>query len=938
MTASKARFLSIKWKAFIPTSLLLSLTFLGFIVSVAYYLQNQFDNNRNELFANHVQQLDSLLELYVLRNQQLVMGVSTNPTVREALRSGDTQRLHTSLTEPFWTLGVEAGAYALAVYSADGDEMAALGERFHAPSLVQDAGLLERPQWAVSCAAGHCELALIMPLLVDGETVLLAMSTSVADLVIQFNRMTGIDLAILTAEQESEGFELPSWQRDIAALTERDRTLPLLLEIGTAHSLSALSSSPLVLETGPITWEVRAARWQGTDLIMAEDVSDEYRQITAAIRSNILYGALALILAELMLLWILWSPMTRLRKTAAYLPMLAENRFDDIRRALAVQQRQGLFDDETDVLSATASKVSRHLEAMQNELQARNQELQGERDFVHQLLNTVPALILMLDHDGSIIMISQYGAGMTGYSQEELEGQSVEMLLPGGSWGATLRNRLNGLLTHRRQSVSYESDVLCKNGAVLHTTWHNTLILDRERQEDLILAVALDITARKEAEEKTAWLASRDALTGLFNRRCFTDELNDVIQKSKKESSTSAVMFFDLDRFKDVNDASGHQVGDLLLKRIAQSLSDTARESDFVARLGGDEFAIIAKGIDMDDLPPLVERYSRALSQVQVTGKTHSHRCTASIGVAMLPIHGETVEDLLANADLAMYRAKEVGRNRWQIYDPREDSSERVHERVYWNDKVDHVLKTGDFEIYFQPIMATLAETTCHYEALLRVFDGEGQLATGQFVQAAERNGSIHLLDEKVVERVMEHQAELLRRNIRVCISINLSGASFQRPERLLLHVEQLQERHQVPADSLIFEITETAAVEDIAITRQHIALLRSQGFKFALDDFGMGFSSLFYLKQLPVDYLKIDGAFIQNLCDEPDDQALVQALVQVAKIYQLQTVAEFVENRETVELLKTYGVDFVQGYHVGKPRPFRDVFFTGQAAPSDRS
>src|SRR5690606_14211720 len=264
---------------------------------------------------------------------------------------------------------------------------------------------------------------------------------------------------------------------------------------------------------------------------------------------------------------------------------------------------------------------------------------------------------------------------------------------------------------------------------------------------------------------------------GLYNRRRFTEELNLVVERNRRQGNLSAVMFFDLDQFKDVNDTSGHQTGDLLLKRIAQRLEEVARASDFVARLDGDEFAVIANDIEVNDVAAVAERYARALAQVHVEGRGHRHRCTASIGVAMIPCHGETVEDLLANADLAMYRAKEAGRNQWQIFDPKEDTTERVRERVYWNEKVDFVLKNRDFQVYFQPIMDMKTGTISHYEALLRVFDGDGQLATGLFIQAAERNGSILVLDELIVERVMEHQAELVRNGIDACISINLSGA-----------------------------------------------------------------------------------------------------------------------------------------------------------------
>src|SRR5690606_37650741 len=304
------------------------------------------------------------------------------------------------------------------------------------------------------------------------------------------------------------------------------------------------------------------------------------------------------------------------------------------------------------------------------------------------------------------------------------------------------------------------------------------------------------------------------------NRRSFTAELERVFEDAKASRQTSALVFFDLDQFKDVNDTSGHQVGDQLLRRIAASLMEIARDEDFVARLDGDEFAVIVKQVEPEHLPALAERFSRALAQVHVEGRGHSHRCTASIGIALIPSHGDTVEDLVANADLAMYRAKEAGRNQWQVFDPKEDTAERVRERVYWNEKVTQVLKTSEFQIHFQPILDLKRGEISHYEALLRVYDGDGQVATGLFIQAAERNGSIHVLDERIIERVMQHQAELVSRGIRASIAVNLSGASFQNPERLLGHIKRLLEQYQVPPELLIFEITETAAVKEINATR----------------------------------------------------------------------------------------------------------------------
>src|SRR5690554_1429039 len=933
----RARFFSLKWKAFISIGLLLAVVFIGFIIFSTTYLRQQFEFSRDRLVQIHVQQLETLSQLSVTRMRQLLTGVGTGTTLRMAISSDGIDQFEEALTELFWSIQLETSINGLAIYSDQGQVLVTLGEPIEAASLIEQARQDEHPHSRMTCGLEVCRQVLVMPVLVTDRVFFLAASAAVTDIIIQFANMTGIDLAALFPKDyratDSER-RLSGWQRSVAAVTNLERNLPLLKKVSQQHSLEEMLASPLVLYKNGQTKELRTLSWKGMELVFIEDISAAANRIRDAILNGLLYGLAALILAELLLLWLLWGPTTRLRQITSYLPLLAENHFQEVQSHLAGRRKRRRAKDETDVLQATAKRLGHQLEAMRGQLQRHNQELaargaelKSERDFVQQLLNTIPAMVMVLDRTGRITLVNLHGAEMTGYAQPELENASIELLIRDEGWHANFRPRLEDLLEERVHSLQHEADVTCWDGRVLHMSWHYALILNPLSQESSVLAVGIDITARKEAERRMTWLASHDALTGLYNRRSFTAELERVFQDARRTGRTSALVFFDLDQFKDVNDTSGHQVGDQLLKRIASNLMEIARGDDFVARLDGDEFAVIAKDINPDQLPVLAERFSRALAQVHVEGRGHSHRCTASIGIVIIPWHGDTVEDLVANADLAMYRAKEAGRNQWQMFDPKEDTTERVRERVYWNEKVTEVLKTSEFQIHFQPILSLKNNKISHYEALLRVYDGDGQVATGLFIQAAERNGAIHVLDERILERVMQHQAELVGRGVRASVAVNLSGASFQHPERLMGHIKGLLERYQVPPELLIFELTETAAVKDINATRQLIIQLRELGFQFALDDFGVGFSSLFYLKQLPVDFVKIDGSFIRNLCQEPDDQALVQALVQVARVFRLKTVAEFVESQAIVDMLHDFDVDYAQGYNIGKPCSFEQTF-----------
>ena len=374
--------------------------------------------------------------------------------------------------------------------------------------------------------------------------------------------------------------------------------------------------------------------------------------------------------------------------------------------------------------------------------------------------------------------------------------------------------------------------------------------------------------------------------------------------------------FLDLDQFKFVNDLSGHQAGDALLLLVASTLKDTVRHSDILARLGGDEFALVLPEAGAEDAVYLANKLQHDLKQVKFSSGGRAHKVSCSIGITLFPDHGKDLNDLLANADMAMYQAKEGGGGRWHLFSPDEQAKELLATRAKWRERITQALVDDAFELHYQPIFNIREARVTRYETLVRMRDNVGLLVfPDNFIPVAEQSGQIHEIDRWVIRKAIDQ----VQRHPRLALAVNLSGRVLDDPSLLVWFHQELQQSKIDPAN-LIVEITETAAVANVQDAIAFMHEIKALGCRFALDDFGSGFSSFAYLKQLPVDIVKIDGAFIQNLATSAEDQLFVKALTDVAKGLGKATVAEFVENAETLRLLKKLGVDFAQGYYIGRP------------------
>ena len=423
---------------------------------------------------------------------------------------------------------------------------------------------------------------------------------------------------------------------------------------------------------------------------------------------------------------------------------------------------------------------------------------------------------------------------------------------------------------------------------------------------------------REEARRELVWLADHDPLTKLLNRRRFDQELTQSVENAKRIQRNGALLFVDLDQFKDVNDTSGHHVGDGLLLRIAEQLTEGIAEKGIIGRLGGDEFAVLLSDANPEQAIGMAKEAQRRVQEVVVQTQDWRHQVTASIGIVLFPEHGTNPQQLMTDADLAMYQAKEKGRGRWHLFSPEDTGRERANARVIWAGRIAEAARNNRFELHLQPILEIGTGRIWRAEALIRMRNPDGKLVPpDSFIPIAEETGQIDDIDHWVLTDAIEQMAHRDDLNL----SVNLSANAMQDP-LLRPYIERLLGTHQVEPSRLTLEITETIAIRSLKSARRLMQEIRAIGCHFALDDFGSGFASYAYLRQLPFDDVKIDGAFIRNITCSNEDRIFVSAVTEMAHGMGKKIIAEFVENAQIIEVLKDIGVDFAQGYHVGKPEP----------------
>ncbi len=583
--------------------------------------------------------------------------------------------------------------------------------------------------------------------------------------------------------------------------------------------------------------------------------------------------------------------------------------------------------DEIGNVARSFNALAEHLQQASKKLNSEYNLLENEKQRMETLLNSVNAVVLEIDPNSKdFLFVSQEAEKLLGYSCNEW--------LQPGFWKHHLHpddldwvsSAINEQL---RETGDFSLDYRLRHrdGDYIWIRSIHSLSYDSDGQLHY-RGLFLNITQEKKSEQRILYLANHDSLTGLHNRNHFQEQLSHQINYAIRFNLEGALLFIDLDQFKYINDTLGHQSGDDCLITAAQTLQSSLREVDVIGRLGGDEFGIILPRTDEEGAMQVAQNLLQNLALQTLFQDKLNITLSASIGIVMFPIQNTSPSELLARADAAMYTAKRNGRNQAHIYSDEDRELLNMQTKIHWENRIRHALDHDQFILHYQPIVDLRTNQVAHYEALLRMRDEDGGLIyPSDFLDVAERFGLISDIDKWVLNKSIQVQGETQRTGKPITLAVNLSGRHFGNTEFAQLVKNALKEYNADP-HSLIFEVTETAAVENFAQAKNFIESLRNLGCRFALDDFGMGYSSFQYLKNLPVDMVKIDGNFVRNLHNNHDDRVIVKAMSELARGMHISTVAEFVENEEIKILLQEFGIDYGQGFHIAHP----DADFIQQA------
>ncbi|QKI88517.1 EAL domain-containing protein [Thiomicrorhabdus xiamenensis] len=630
-----------------------------------------------------------------------------------------------------------------------------------------------------------------------------------------------------------------------------------------------------------------------------------------------LFYALIAILSGTVMAWLMGHNLTR----RIYRLIETTKRIREGERNLPINT-QG--NDELSVLAKNFSSMLQQLEKNEN-------ALFEEKERAEITLKSIGDAVVVIDENGNIGYMNPAAEQITAWECEDALNKPITevMQLFNESTKKPVTNpALRALEYNKVVGISKETILINRLGDTISLVDSAAPIIDRNSHIIGAIMVFHDATEERSLQQRLSWQANHDTLTELYNRSAFESELERLIQLSASDKhSKQSLLYLDLDQFKIINDTVGHTAGDLLLKQLAMILEQTIQSRGFLSRLGGDEFAVLMSDCDTDSAVHLAEEIRRSIANHRLFWEGKSFQVGCSIGIAA--IHGNLSKTtILSRADIACYLAKDKGRNRIEVYQENDNSLAQDQHIIDWVNRIKHGLDTQQFLLYAQKITNLQSPEQygeSHYEILVRMRDEDGQIITpNHFLPAAERFDLMSQLDLYIAEKAIQW---LKRYSAKIeLLNINISGQSLGQQsftdELLALLESNIGNNHKI-----CFEITETVAISQMNNTIEFLNTVKEFGCKLALDDFGSGFASFTWLKNLPIDFVKIDGDFIRDVLNDPVDAAMVRTIRDISEIMQIQSVAEFVENQEICDWLRETGIHYAQGYYFDKPKPIEQVF-----------
>mgnify|MGYP000312511790 CR=1 FL=1 len=548
----------------------------------------------------------------------------------------------------------------------------------------------------------------------------------------------------------------------------------------------------------------------------------------------------------------------------------------------------------------------------------------------YRILDSLNTVVIELSTKGRIMYVNNAWFKLSGFTVSETIGKLFSNFIHGNNSKQFqyVEEACSHLLSGKSLHESLDVQLLKENGSY----FCSEVSLSPYFKDDKLVGISGtidDITVRKNAEERLKHIALHDMLTGINNRHYFDDKLRSIAIATKRSSSVHSLLYIDLDHFKVINDSQGHHQGDLVLKEIARLLSERTRQSDVLCRIGGDEFAFLLMDTNVEDAKVVALELCKTIADTSFRFADKVYKVSCSIGISAIDGKSASSAIYLQQADIAMFAAKEKGRNRAHIFRDEDRITEELKQSFDWVQKLQNALFDDNIILHFQPIIDVKTDKIECYEALVRLIVDGKIIYPNDFIPSLEKAEDMNLLDRHVIGKAIKMMKDntALKR-----VAINLSAQAFT-DDRLFTFIEEKLVQYNIDPSMVIFELTETASLSNISGTQRMVSRLNELGCHFSIDDFGTGFSTFAYLKQIPAGSVKIDGSFVKDMLKDPIDEVLVKAINDTAHALGKTTVAEFVEDKDTLVKLKELGVDYAQGYYIDKPTDIENINL--QAVPS---
>jgi len=928
-------FISLKWRVVIFISVVsILITTLWAWQTVDRQL-NIFDEEIEYNSETQTALLDELFDDSYLKLSQIAQLISSNQHAFLDTENSTDPDSSASFEQKWFSINLLLELDYMAFFDQEGNVMVDASpsgltddERFvsELSAELHRSSAHDEPRFFVYCQRS-CLMVVLEPFISsDGEYNTIAIAQNMSDIVRIFYNLSKSSVAILIDTDAEELRDspryLPDWQMYGWAGSDFSNTFPVLRNYAAQFSVDSGYDNEL-FKTEESVYLVKElqkpnSKFAGADLhfFSLTNKTNSYREMLSSIKQGVSLAVVSLALALTLLITIVSKLMNKLIRITEALLLLPKQEFDSAIEL--VRNDDQLFEDELSILEKSTAHVAKELKELQSEVNQKNESLNDQvaaltrsRAFLTRLFDNSHVFIVTQDAAFRIQSTNRkfdelYDASPASFcdliqDEERLDDfyeQTAEL------FGANI------------VAFQQELTLLDKSRKPVIVSWTHTLVED-ERGTEIILSIGMDQTQQKSAESDLRWMANHDGLTGIGNRRSFNSSFNEMLSCS----ASGALVFIDVNRFKHINDIYGHNVGDQVLVNIANKLRFLVRSTDKISRFAGDEFTVLLSNVNRETLPEVLQKLSVALNDSITSDNGQIIHYSVSIGAALFPEHGNDSEILLINADMAMYHAKKKGLGYWHVFDVTDARVEQIKNDHSMIEIIRHALENNLFKLVYQPIIGLEDNAVSHYEALVRMFDEAGNMVSpGLFIPLAERSGLIRKIDEWVLDSTVAELSRLASNNIHYSVAVNVSAPTLQANDLPDL-IEQVLKRHNVEPGSLVIELTETAYIENFQQVLKNLRKITKFGVSVALDDFGVGFSSFTYLKMLPLTYVKLDGSYIKNITKNPDDQVFVKSLSAMINAFGMKTVAEFVEDAETLEMIQSLGVTHGQGYHLGMPK-----------------